>query len=184
MKELKKTAYNDVKATVIASRDQLCIHPKLHGKSNTDKILMCKSMMTGSADGVITSTCKHYQNFDSLKLDSVIPKITDIEDLVSIGNKHKCCSYFLTKAKSETSDIVFIPYGYLIDPIIREANNIELERSIIILDEAHNVNHVCEDSASTSINDSEITAAIRDLNSVILFQFCIRYGFPLLFIVK
>lgn len=170
MKELKKTAYHDVNATVIASRHQLCIHPKLNGKSNTDKILMCKSMMNKSESGQIESTCKYYQNLDGMN-DSVIPSITDIEDLGKIGRKHECCPYFLAKKRSSVSDIVFIPYGYLIDPIVREANEIDLKRSIIIIDEAHNVNHVCEDSASTSINDTEITAAIRDLNSVILCTF-------------
>lgn len=166
IKELKKTAYNNFKATVIASRDRLCIHPKLDGKTNTDKMLMCKSMMKKSENGEIRSKCKYY-NYNRRFLEQ-IPTITDIEDLGSIGMKHECCPYFLAKAKSAGSDIVFIPYGYLIDPIIRKANDIDLNRSIIILDEAHNVNHVCEDSASTAIKDTEITAAIRDLNTVTL----------------
>lgn len=174
MKELKKTAYNDLKATVIASREQLCIHKELQGKSNTDKILMCKSKMHSMDDGTIVSTCEHYQNFDhkySL-LNQTIPNITDIEDLgESVGREHGCCPYFFAKKRSAKSDIIFIPYGYLIDPIVRKANDIDLERSIVILDEAHNVNRVCEDSASTAIKDTDISAAIRDLNSVIFLHF-------------
>lgn len=178
MKEMKKTAYRGFKATVIASRDQLCIHPGLRHKSNTDKILMCKSMMSEHAEDGIRSDCRYYQNYDELKseLDSVVPDITDIEDLGSIvGNQHECCPYFFAKRKSADSDIVFIPYVYLIDPIIRKAYEIDLKQSIIILDEAHNVNRVCEDSASTSIKDSEITAAIRNLNLVISCVFYTRY---------
>lgn len=176
MRELKKTAYNDVKATVIASRDRLCIHPKLNGKSNTDKILMCKNMMRKSGDGTVSSICEFYQNLDKgPKFDN----ITDIEDLGAYGKKHKCCPYYMTKKESVESDIIFIPYGYLIDPTIRESNDIDLTDTIVMLDEGHNVNRVCEDSASSSIKDTDIKAAIKDLNNVIS---SILFGDVLLFI--
>lgn len=166
MKELKKTAYHNVQATVIASRDRLCIHPKLKGKSNTDKILMCKNMMHKSEDGTCASECQFYQNIgNGPQLDN----ITDIEDLGSYGKKHECCPYYMAKKASVESDIIFIPYGYLIDPTIRESNDINLKDSIVILDEGHNVNRVCEDSASASIRNTEISSAIRYLNSVISY---------------
>lgn len=178
MRELKKTAYNDLKATVIASRDQLCIHPELVDKSNTDKILMCKNMMHKSRDGEIRSTCEHYCKIEEIpKLDDIIPNITDIEDLDSIGRDHSCCPYFVTKQKALESDIIFIPYSYLIDPIIRDSYDIDLENSIILIDEAHNLNRVCEDSASTSIKVTDISAALRDLNSVISRILFIRFFF-------
>lgn len=182
MKELKNTAYSNFKATVIASRDQLCIHPKLKGKSNTDKILMCKNMMDKNVDGKMRSTCEYYQNIDETpKLNEKMTNITDIEDLGAIGRNHKCCPYYITKQKSIESDVIFIPYSYLIDPIIRDANDIDLKRSIIIIDEAHNVNRVCEDSASASIKDTDISAALKDLNAVLFrilfatFYFLFRY---------
>lgn len=166
MKELKKTAYNDMKATVIASRHQLCIHPDLKDKSNTDKIYMCKKMMVGPN----CSECKFYQNIDkNRKKPKLNENITDIEDLGSIGREHNCCPYYVAKQRAIESDIIFIPYSYLIDPTIRDANDIDLKHSIIILDEAHNVNRVCEDSASASIKVADISAALKDLNSVIFF---------------
>lgn len=168
MKELKKTAYSNVKATVIASRHQLCIHKDLQEKSSTDKIYICKSMMHKSINGVIESNCKHYENIDR-KNPEPTKNIIDIEDLGSIGREHGCCPYFFAKKKSVQSDIIFVPYSYLIDPTIRDANDIDLGKSIVIIDEAHNVNRVCEDSASASIKDTDISAALRDLNSVNFF---------------
>lgn len=38
MKELKQTSYNHIKAALIGSRDQLCIHPDLKNESNTNEI--------------------------------------------------------------------------------------------------------------------------------------------------
>lgn len=167
MRELKKTAYNNINATVIASRDQLCINSELKKKSNTDKILWCKKMMH-TQDREIHSECKHYKKIaENQKKPKLNENIIDIEDLGSIGRDHKCCPYYVAKQKAIDSEIIFIPYSYLIDPTIRKANDIDLDQSIIILDEAHNVNQVCEDSASTSIKDTDLSAALRDLNSVI-----------------
>jgi len=45
-----------------------------------------------------------------------------------------------------------MPYNYLIDPKIRENFKIAYENSIIILDEAHNIEKVSEEVASFEIN--------------------------------
>ncbi len=37
------------------------------------------------------------------------------------------------------ADIVFMPYNYMLDSTIRDNFCINLERSIIIFDEAHNI---------------------------------------------
>lgn len=41
-----------------------------------------------------------------------------------------------------------MPYNYLVDARIRENYKIDFENSIIIIDEAHNIERVAEDVAS------------------------------------
>ena len=48
-----------------------------------------------------------------------------------------------------TADLVLCPYNYIIDPSIRDAMSIELTNSIIIFDEAHNIEDVCRDAGSS-----------------------------------
>lgn len=57
---------------------------------------------------------------------------------------------------------------YLIDPLIRGAvlKDIEMDGSIVIMDEAHNVPNVCESSASAAITSTEIIIALRDMKFV------------------
>lgn len=182
MKELKKSAYNEMKAIVIGSRNQFCIHPELKAKSNSDKIYLCKSLVRKSeredseesdeANGTQeTKGCIHYEKIDlHLNEPELKEKIIDIEDLHLIGQKYDCCPYFVSKKIAKSADIIFMPYNYLIDPRLRDAifddNQIDLKNAIIILDEAHNVNVVCEQSASTFIKSSHIRKAIAELNYV------------------
>lgn len=72
------------------------------------------------------------------------PEVNDepieIEDLNNLGRQHGVCPFYLSREMSKTADIVFMPYNYLIDPKVRNGlKMINLEGSILIFDEAHNV---------------------------------------------
>lgn len=48
-----------------------------------------------------------------------VPPVWDVEDIVSLGRKKKSCPYYGTRLLLKTADIVFCPYNYIIDPVIR-----------------------------------------------------------------
>lgn len=161
MKELKRTSYNKMRASVIGSRDQMCIEPKVSAETNhATKNQMCKIKVKGKS-------CSFYKNVEKMKQSSEFAaQIMDVEELVVAGRKTKCCPYFMSKEIQKRADIVFMPYNYLLDPKARKANKAELENAIVILDEAHNVEKMCEESASVQIKSSEIIIAIADINNV------------------
>ncbi len=64
-----------------------------------------------------------------------------------------------------------MPYNYLIDPMARKANKVELHNTIVILDEAHNMEKICEDSVSIQIASSEIAVCIDDVTHVSIDPF-------------
>lgn len=49
------------------------------------------------------------------------------------------------------ADLVFLPYNYLIDPVIRTAMDLEIDGSVIILDEAHNLEDTACDAGSAEV---------------------------------
>lgn len=51
-------------------------------------------------------------------------QVHDIEDLCSLGNRHKACPYFVARHLAETAELVFCPYSYLLDPSIRRASGV------------------------------------------------------------
>lgn len=40
---------------------------------------------------------------------------------------------------ADDAEMVFCPYNYLLDPVVRSAMNITVENAILIFDEAHNI---------------------------------------------
>lgn len=49
----------------------------------------------------------------------------DIEDLVSLGKRLRSCSYFAARELMAEAVIIFCPYNYLLDPMIRESVSLE-----------------------------------------------------------
>lgn len=45
----------------------------------------------------------------------------DIEDLVALGKRLRSCSYFAARELMQDASIIFCPYNYLLDPMIRES---------------------------------------------------------------
>lgn len=79
-------------------------------------------------------------------------EVSDIEDLHRIGKTNIICPYYLQKTRVQFSDLILMPYNYLIDPKIRENFKVNYENAIIIMDEAHNVERVSEDVASFELH--------------------------------
>ncbi|SPP77637.1 regulator of telomere elongation helicase 1 homolog [Drosophila guanche] len=162
MRELKRTAYANMRSVVLGSRDQLCIHPEvMKEQGNSNKVNLCKLR-------VHSKTCTFQLRVESKKdhPDFRGPSIMDIEDLVRVGQKLKMCPYFASKELVAQADITFMPYNYLLDPKARKANKIELGNTIVILDEAHNIEKICEESASVQIRSSDVAMAIEDVTHI------------------
>lgn len=127
MQELKKTAYKYMKAYVLGSREQLCIHPELVNESNNHlKRQMCELKIK-------TRSCTYYNRVEQKKNDSSISElnIIDIEDMIKLGNCHKFCPYFMAKELKQDADIIFMPYNYLLDPIAQKALGMFLDIYLI-----------------------------------------------------
>ncbi|KAJ1653340.1 Fanconi anemia group J protein [Dispira simplex] len=164
IKELKQnTGYRPIMSQ-LASRKHTCVHSKVrHTQDVNDKCQeardeqICKPfLMVDKLVGRIRSKQRSSEGF-----------VFDIEDLASINTFHRGCPYYAMRELATNADIVFCPYNYLIDPIIRESTGIELENSVLILDEAHNVEDVARDSASCMFNDSELELVCGQLRDML-----------------
>ncbi|XP_066585710.1 regulator of telomere elongation helicase 1 homolog [Prorops nasuta] len=161
MQELKRTSYKHVTTAILGSRDQLCIHPEVSKEiSSYNKVHLCHVKVKGR-------TCNYYNNVESRKDDPLFKEeVLDIEDLVKVGQKLKCCPYFLSRELRQNADITFMPYNYLLDPKTRKSQGIDLQSNIILLDEAHNIEKICEEAASLQISSTDVANCIDEITSV------------------
>jgi regulator of telomere elongation helicase 1 len=138
------------------------VNPKVNIHRGMSLNSMCKKVRDARKDSA--HCCKFYRNTN----DSVIPNgskwdISDIEDMHKLGKQHVACPYYLQKIRVQFSDLILMPYNYLIDPKIRENFKINFENSIIIMDEAHNVERVAEEVASFELHVNSMYQIINEL---------------------
>ncbi|GKD66468.1 regulator of telomere elongation helicase 1, partial [Tanacetum coccineum] len=155
IQELKKTVYRP-KMVVLGSREHLCVHPRvsqMHGKRQTTA---CRFLCQNRAE----ERCDHYPLVtDYVKSNPDLgAEPIDIEDLVKLGKPDGPCPYHLSRELHKSVDILFAPYNYLIDPGNTKSLSIEWENSVLIFDEAHNLESVCSEAASFDLTYSVLDA--------------------------
>lgn len=161
MGELKNSEYNNVKSVALGSRDQLCINTDIREKG-TERNNLCHLKLRNKE-------CNFRDNVDISNAEVTDVLIKDIEDLVTIGKKCTSCPYYLAReiAKTTYVDIIFLPYNYLLDRRILKNFDINLSNSVVIFDEAHNIEKVCEESASINFTCIDIKNCINDITHAI-----------------
>ena len=90
----------------------------------------------------------------------------DIEDLLKDGMQHNTCPYYLAKSRLPGADIVVLPYQYILQPSLRRQLQLNLKNSIIMFDEAHNIDRNCEDVLSFDVQVENFWEAFRLLESM------------------
>ena len=165
--ELKRTAYRP-KMTLLGSRQQLCVHPEVRHLSGIAQNHACHALVNAH-------DCLYYENLAGavagrkggaamgLPMDSCM----DLEDLLRFGEDHRLCPYFSAREVLPEAELVLLPYNYLIDASIRDKLQLNLQGSVIIFDEAHNLESVCTDAASFDLTALDIAAAINEVDRCI-----------------
>lgn len=53
--------------------------------------------------------------------------------------EEKVCPYYIVREDLNRAEVMFLPYNYLVDPMTRKSQKIDLENAIVIFDEGHNL---------------------------------------------
>ncbi|KAH8937953.1 hypothetical protein BDL97_16G056800 [Sphagnum fallax] len=157
IRELKATIYRP-KMVVLGSREQMCIHSDVQSMRGRVQNHACRSLTKGR-------NCHHYNRVaDYVKGHPELGKEPiDIEDLVTIGRSEGPCPYFLSRELHNTADILFVPYNYLIEKENRRSlTGISWSRTVLIFDEAHNLEGICAEAASFDLPAAHLTACIGE----------------------
>lgn len=100
-----------------------------HSRKCCVQVTLCRAKLKAK-------TCHYHNNLESKRSSgeksTSLPEVTDIEDLVKMGQKTQCCPYYLARDSMNDADILFMPYNYLLDPHTRRAQKIILSVSFVL----------------------------------------------------
>uniref|UniRef100_A0A914Y5D2 General transcription and DNA repair factor IIH helicase subunit XPD n=1 Tax=Panagrolaimus superbus TaxID=310955 RepID=A0A914Y5D2_9BILA len=160
-------------AIALSSRKNLCINDAVVSKREGIAVDgACQSLTSSIARARKKidpdyPQCDFFETWDA-KRDYPIPNgIFNLSDLRAFGQKKKVCPYFLSRSAVNKAHIVVYSYHYLLDPKIAEIVSKDLNpRSVVVFDEAHNIDNVCIESMSVSLSRRLITRCEGNLESL------------------
>lgn len=146
LKELKR--YNPV-TVLLGSRREYCVNPKL--KNDPDKF--CREVHKKRHE------CEYGQRSNTIP-HVFLPggeygKCT-IKEMKDFCIENTYCPYLISRNLLKLAELVILPYNYIIDPVVRKQSNIEISNSILIIDEAHNIEDTCRNAGTLTLKETEV----------------------------
>ena len=161
-----------VLALCLSSRRNMCVHERVMRESDREAVdAACRSM---TASWVIEEarknpgsmeTCSYFDNFQAAGEATTMPSgVYDLDELKKWGKSRQWCPYYLTRQAINHANILVFNYQYMLDPKVAKMVSKELEaESIVVFDEAHNIDSVCIEALSVTINERGLEQATRSL---------------------
>ena len=169
VEEVKKTPYRShfrhaegsIFLLSLAGRKHTCLNKSVKeesGGSNEKFNELCIEL--GSA-------CP-YRNYDRIRTfarsiasppsgkESESARTFTLSDIEELGELNTCCPYYTTREALPAAEIILAPYSMILDEGVKAESGIELEGSVVIFDEAHNLISACHDSLSELITVDSI----------------------------
>ena len=159
VRELRNTTYRP-NISVLGSRAQYCVHHDVRKvPPGQRQNAQCQKLVSAQS-------CQFHRNVMDHKHQhkEVMTDCMDIEDLVRHGEKYKVCPYHLTRDTANDADLIFMPYNYLTDPASRKSLSNLWKDSVIIFDEAHNMESICAEAASFDLTATDIAMCITEVD--------------------
>ncbi|EDV23730.1 uncharacterized protein TRIADDRAFT_50379 [Trichoplax adhaerens] len=148
----------------LSARKNLCIHPEI-SKERDGKVvdgrclgLTASYVRRNHQQDRSVEVCSFFEKFDTFGRDSVLPPgVYNLDDLKDFGAKQGWCPYFLARHSILHANVVVYSYYYLLDPKIADLVSKEMSKqSVVVFDEAHNIDNVCIESMTVKISRKTI----------------------------
>ena len=151
--EYKRLPY-ECQMAILASRKHLCLNPKVASAEDANAKCQqevdagqCPYIMRGGIPKAFRPGGPYAKH--------------DIEDLLEYGARKMRCVYHMSLVLLSTAKLVFCPYNHVLDPRVKGTLEISLVGGILIIDEGHNVEDVCQENGSFSATKDDFAFAIK-----------------------
>lgn len=163
----------------LTTRRNLCLKPEVSQmESREEADAACRSLTASwvrssamevdggdSQESAKPSLCEYYEGHVREGADSVLPAgIYTLEGLMNFGRERRWCPYYTARHCLSHANVIVYNYQYLLDPKIAGLISKSLAReSIVVFDEAHNIDTVCIDALSVNIRERTLRRALGNI---------------------
>lgn len=175
VQELKKTPFGHadepVRCIGLGSRQHMCIHEgvrrwgRMFGTEAMNE--RCLEMMEGRK----AKRCEFLPTHDAAGQaqlgsyrDHALAEVQDMEELVQLGKQMHTCPYYGARHSVRQAELVMLPYNLLLQRDAREALQLSLDDSIVLIDEAHNLIDTILSTYTAELTQAQIDAALSQVN--------------------
>ncbi|KAL6505108.1 hypothetical protein OROGR_024925 [Orobanche gracilis] len=156
----------------LSSRKNLCVNPRVVSEENRDSVdAACRKLSASwvramAVENPNIPTCEFFENYEKAASDAVLPPgVYTLQDLRAFGKGKGWCPYFLARHMVQYANVVVYSYQYLLDPKVAGIISKEMQReSVVVFDEAHNIDNVCIEALSVNVRRQTLEGATRNLN--------------------
>ncbi|KAF9451027.1 transcription factor TFIIH complex subunit Rad15 [Macrolepiota fuliginosa MF-IS2] len=159
----------------LTSRKNLCINPEV-SKEKKGKVVdaRCRDLTNaavcekGRADPGSVELCDWHENLGNLEPGHLLPPgISTLADVLEYGKEKGICPYFAVRRMMPFMDVIIYSFHYLLDPKVAEQVSKEMSKdSIVVFDEAHNIDNVCIESLSIDLTRPMLDSAARSITKL------------------
>ncbi len=138
-------------------------------RGKRDMCLLAREMGITSYEGVGTlcrmrrDKCPYYRNLKRMKDLPIPPKPFTFSEIFEAARKMKVCPYFLQIVLLEYSHVISLSYNYILSPlgwVVRR--KVPFRESILVVDEAHNINKAAMEMNSKSITSVTVDRSLKE----------------------
>ena len=164
----------NVLGLMLSSRKNLCINPEVTAERDGKIVDMrCHNLTAPHVrekflEDSSVPVCTFYEQFDRGGREMAVPPgVYSLDDLKAYGSSKGWCPYYFARWAIQQANIVVYSYHYLLDPKIAEVVSKELARnSVVVFDEAHNIDNICIDSMSVKITRKLVDRCVESVDAL------------------
>eukprot|EP00934_Nitzschia_sp_Nitz4_P001171 Nitzschia sp. Nitz4//scaffold2_size372955//57610//61680//NITZ4_000371-RA/size372955-snap-gene-0.9-mRNA-1//1//CDS//3329546620//1171//frame0 len=174
IRELRNTRYRP-KHAVLGSREHMCVNPKVKKAHSTATDINHDCSRLGK-----DRKCSYRNRLDGFEPPneergsclSGAQQVRDMEELVAMGKDRKVCPFYYTRDLVADAELILLPYNYLFDRDARTTTlaDIPWDNSVVIFDEAHNLESFASDSASFDLTTTDIGGCLGEIQRAINYK--------------
>ncbi|PXF42810.1 DNA repair helicase XPD [Gracilariopsis chorda] len=168
----------------LTTRRNLCLHPEVSTKETREEAdAACRSLTASwvrssvmdidtsfeqnghGPDRINSSLCEYFEGHEKEGVNSVMPAgIYTLDDLMQFGRERKWCPYYTARYCLNFANVIVYNYQYLLDPKIAGLISKSLAReSIVVFDEAHNIDTICIDALSVNLREVTLRRSLGNI---------------------